>query len=184
MPHNVKQENHFILLTLLLVFMLGIPTLRSLSQDDNTVERMDMSAETHTLELSKDSRKPANQIDESASTTSDATEKEAQVYRLQVENLDLDCQSTEYQKTIHSLRLKIQSNPCKLLGKPDGLKIINESNGFTASVFAKDKNAFTTDLIHLNPGENKIVLKDRKSILRTVHIYVNPILDQVSEKNP
>jgi hypothetical protein len=184
MPHNVKQENHFILLTLFLVLILGIPTLRSLSQDDSPLERGDMPSETHTLELSQESRKPANQSNEATPATNDSTEKEPQVYRLQVENLELDCQSSDYQKTIHSLRLKIQSESCKILGKPDGLKIINESNGFTASVFAKDQSAFTTDLIHLNPGENKIILKDRKTILRTVHIYVKPILDQISEKNP
>ena len=185
MPQNVKQENHFILLTLFLVLILGIPTLRSLTHDESNTERTAeiLATEVSTSFQKDDSRRPASNGD-SNPKSDDESEKQTQTYRLQAENLDLECQTGDLQKTIHSLRLRIQGKSCKLLGPTETLKIINETNGFTASIFIKDQNTFMTDLIHLSPGKNTILFKDRKSTLRRVQIFVNPILEQIAEKNP
>lgn len=182
MPENIKQENRFILLTLILVLLLGVPTIHSLSLNENSFET---SGTTITTEMNSSNRANNVRLPASNDLTSpdESSDQEIppQIFHLQEELLTIDCEKKELLKSTQSLRLKIQSTPCKHWINPSNLTIINETNGFTATVFAKDQSGFITDLIHLNPGENHILLKTVKSKLRKILITVKPIQDQPSE---
>ncbi|PWU12847.1 MAG: hypothetical protein C5B49_15615 [Bdellovibrio sp.] len=65
-----------------------------------------------------------------------------------------DCRKSTVDSPVGAAYIRIKGASCRG-GAMRNFHVVNSSNGFTASVFWSDKN-FTTDLIDLQPGPNRI----------------------------
>jgi hypothetical protein len=90
----------------------------------------------------------------------------AQIVSENSEMINFDCATDNItsnaaaaKNEVHSVRgslLRLQGRGCGVKFDAQRLKILNESNGFTAAVFQKQKSKYETDLIQLNKGVNLI----------------------------
>lgn len=56
--------------------------------------------------------------------------------------------------------IQVRGRNCSKSGVLDEIKIVNNSNGYTASILpAEIKNEYQTDLIQLIPGDNEIIIQ-------------------------
>lgn len=137
---------HFIGVTLFLVGLLGAITWATLRPPKQVVET-----------TSQADRTPASQINIRESQTLN------KVTSL-TETLDLKCvtngQLQELQTQARQLRLVGRLCPPKQAkkGKVLAPEIINQTNGFLATVFVPQSNLFTSDYIYLAQGKNQVLL--------------------------
>ncbi|MCB0365688.1 MAG: hypothetical protein H6624_18690 [Bdellovibrionaceae bacterium] len=146
MAHKTFQV-HFLGVTFTLVGVLGLitwATLRPPQLADNQAP-------------GDKSRAPASSINISESSADNKING-------QTETLELKCithgQLLEHQTQARQLRLVGRLCPAKSpkdgkFGVPD---IINETNGFLATVFVPESNLFTSDYIYLAKGKNQVRL--------------------------
>lgn len=148
------NETHLIFLTFVLVLLMGIPTF-------NTLMGSDLEAPDVPLVLaSKDSfREPASIVSGAIQTSK----------VLSVAMHDLDCnKKLPQQILVNGDFLQIQGRICRGdLGKKK-IEIVNESNGYTAEVFESGLAKYQTDLIQLQPGSNKILIRYTNSTGKSV----------------
>lgn len=69
---------------------------------------------------------------------------------------------------IQGRHLQLKGKACGTDFKMERLTIVNETNGFTASVFEKSKSNFETDLIQLREGSNRVRVTYRVSPSKVV----------------
>ncbi|HRO68402.1 MAG TPA: hypothetical protein PL182_12605 [Pseudobdellovibrionaceae bacterium] len=84
--------------------------------------------------------------------------------------------SSENETRVHSSFLRFKGKACgglKISG--DHVSVTNETNGFTASVFAKGKADYETDLIQLREGSNRIRLQYVNSAGRRIESFLTVI---------
>jgi len=73
-------------------------------------------------------------------------------------NFDFDCEKEINKKiSVRGALLQIRGKGCQV--NNEDLLIVNESNGYTASIFLKNNREFQTDLIQLIEGENQIFIQ-------------------------
>lgn len=88
-----------------------------------------------------------------------------------------NCDSrAENERSIQSSFLRFKGRACGGLRiSDDQLSVTNETNGFTASVFAKGKADYETDLIQLREGPNRIRLQYVNSAGRRIESFLTVI---------
>jgi len=142
---------HFVGITAFLVLTLGLVTWATLRYPQPEAANAHPSVEA---------RAPASQHNINISENpADGTKLNGQV-----ETLDLKCithgQILEHQTQARHLRLVgrlCPNEPLKSAKYPTP-DIVNETNGFLATVFVPESNLFTSDYIYLAQGKNQVRL--------------------------
>ena len=141
---RTSAEHKFLFISSILVFLLGIQTAASLLDEPVESGRRAPAA----IAAAKIAMKsPAEDIPISS----------------QLVSLDVSCRREDKREiAVKGSLLQIHGKDC-ITDKTGEIKIINKSNGYTASVFPRGTEGFQTDLIQLVEGQNEIVIE-----------YVNP----------
>lgn len=157
------SDTHFLMITLVLVLLLGIPTFHTLTESE------ELSVEQLSGRPLESSRRPAS--------VPDRVESRVQTHSSlsTIADFDLSCAKKKLSlyKVSGSL-IQLQGKNC--LKKPSDIEIMNRSNGYTASVFQKGSEKYQTDLIQLQKGDNEIVIRyeaSGKSMEEVVHIHAS-----------
>ncbi|MEN0057901.1 MAG: hypothetical protein AAGB31_03630 [Bdellovibrio sp.] len=143
------SETHFIIVTFILVILLGVPTVRTLTE-------MDIKAETM-----EGTRAPAS-VPESVAAVAPSS---------LTEKTDFDLSCLKKNATAFTVRgdfVQLHGKSCLKDFKNTDVEIINKSNGYTASIFIRGSDKYQTDLIQLNKGENEIAVRYRVRSGKTV----------------
>lgn len=135
------SESRFLLITVLLAFLLGLPTFYSVFEPD--VSRREVKA---ILQM--------GDSDERSGARSPASVKKPDVATLL--SKDIFCEKVK--SKFHTKNDFIQLNGRNCLKKVSQkvLNVVNKTNGYTASYFALDGEKYQTDLIRLQGGKNLI----------------------------
>lgn len=137
-------ERNFIVITLLLVVILGAQTFNSLLK-----EEIDVPGVIAEANVTGD-RQPASfgGVKPLAKSLS------------QLVDLDLSC-SKKWQKnfSVTGTFLQLKGKNCLKSFDQEHIQIVNQTNGYTASVFTLGQNQYQTDLIQLREGENQIKIR-------------------------
>lgn len=140
------SERNFIIITLLLVMALGAQTVSSLLQDDMVDRVADGS-----VPVAGPDRAPASL------GSSEAPVKKS---LSQLVDLDLSCtKKLQKELSISGSFVQLKGKNCLKGFKEGQIQIVNQSNGYTASIFAFGRNRYQTDLIQLREGENQIMIR-------------------------
>lgn len=145
-----SSDIHFIAVTFVLVLLLGARTFLSLTEEEiSPVE----SAVASSSVLA--ARSPA-------SVPAAVTHKVESALQ-QFTEVDLNCsKKAAAVVAIHGNFVQFQGKAC-LKGMDIGaVEIVNKSNGYTASIFARGSDKYQTDLIQLQNGENEIAIRYRE----------------------
>lgn len=136
-------ERNFILITLILVVIMGAQTFNSLLKEEGDFVAV-------TAVAGADSRSPAS-IGEM---------KPLAKALPQLVDMDLSC-SKKWQKnfSVTGTFLQLKGKNCLKGFDQEHIQIVNQTNGYTASVFAFGKNQYQTDLIQLREGDNQIKIR-------------------------
>lgn len=135
-------DTHFIVITLVLVALLGGRTFFSLVDEDK-MEEGTIAASS----LGTSNRAPAS-VQPAAPALAPLTQ------------WDLSCKKkAKSALTVSGSYVQFQGRNCLKNFKSDKLEIVNNSNGYTASVFTSGTEEYKTDLIQLSPGENNITIR-------------------------
>lgn len=135
----------FLLFTAFVVFLLGLQTVRDAMEFDESA--FASTADTFHEEMS---RQPASLLP-SVTRPTPASLRDALL------EWNWSCsQSAASEVNIKGGQLRLRGKSCAASFSPDRLSIINETNGFTASVFDKGRHEYETDLIQLHEGLNRI----------------------------
>lgn len=136
-----KQEIRFLMITFALVVMTAGASFVSI-----------MTVPVQATRAAETVRNPA-----SLPPVTDTQEKPSTNWS-KLEALQWDCKSKSQTTTISATHLRLKGQPfCRGQKLPD-MKIVNKTNGFTASVFVNEKG-FLTDFINLKPGHNEILIE-------------------------
>ncbi|MBX3041358.1 MAG: hypothetical protein KF789_11685 [Bdellovibrionaceae bacterium] len=85
-------------------------------------------------------------------------------------------QQSDVETSVHSNFMRFKGRACGGLPiSSEQVSVINETNGFTASVFAKGKADYETDLIQLREGPNRIRLQYVNSAGRRIESFLTVI---------
>lgn len=147
-------ETQLIFFTLVLVLLMGVPTFDALMGAD------DEGTEISLTVASKDNLREPASIASGVVQTSKV---------LSVAKHDLDCKKkSPPEVVVDGEFLQIQGQICSGdLGKKK-IEIVNESNGYTAEVFESGLAKYQTDLIQLQQGSNKILIRYTNSTGKSV----------------
>jgi hypothetical protein len=143
------SERNFIFVTLVLVLALGGQTVASVLRED-----VSETAVADVAMPSKDGRQPASL----------AGAKPLKTSLSQMLDLDLSC--SKKMKKIFSVSgnyFQLKGKNCLKNFKQEQIQIVNQSNGYTASVFAFGHNQYQTDMIQLRDGENEITIRHQSA---------------------
>ena len=143
------QERRFLLMTVLLVFLVGAPTVYSIVRDPSL-----LSAHGSYSQQRQIASLPV------VATTDSEFSKRNEVKAKSV-TFSLECEGNLKSEEDHSiegslLRLKLEGCEKGLL---TDVSITNVSNGFTASVIETKDQGFTTDFMDLKEGDNHVEIK-------------------------
>lgn len=144
------SERNFIFVTLALVLALGGQTVSSLLHEDVSEKSVASAA----VGPAKDSREPASLGHAKPLKTSLS------------QMLDLDLSCSKKMKATFSVSgnyFQLKGKNCLKNFKQEQIQIVNQSNGFTASVFAFGHNQYQTDMIQLREGENEIKIRHQSA---------------------
>lgn len=140
------REHHQLAFTFFIVLLLGGMTLQSFDFS----ESVDMSK----AGVISSDRSPASvpSVSSDAIVKSMGGKSDFQV--------DLNCQDGKLERAqLRSDYLQLHGKACLQFNPGQEVELVNEANGFTASVFFYASQKYQTDLIPLKPGLNKIVVK-------------------------
>lgn len=144
-----STDQKFIFVTSLLVFLMGAQTLHSLATDDLS------SLSSSQVQLS--SRQPASVkpvFQDSAGVDKLANQVHQELA------IDFNCQKNLTKNvSVHTRLVQFRGQGCLKSFDHGRLTIINQSNGYTASIFQINGGQYETDMIQLNEGENKIMIQ-------------------------
>lgn len=92
-------------------------------------------------------------------------------------SVKLNCQEySEFEQNSRYPFVRIVSSPCDSKHKAKEIRLTNVTNGMKATVFELAQG-FTTDLIRLKPGKNKILIVEKfdqgKEVRRTLTVTSN-----------
>lgn len=147
---RTPTEFQFIMITLLLVAMLGVPTAYSLIDED-------ISQELAVAEPNKQDEQAAGDRSPASVSTKLGHAKSS---LFSMTNLDLSCaQSFESSFKVVGQFVQFKGKNCLKNFKQDHIEIVNKSNGYTASIFSFGKDQYQTDMIQLMGGENEITIR-------------------------
>jgi hypothetical protein len=148
---EVRSELHFMFVLLLLVAVAAVPVFLSFHSDEKDPVVVEVK---HELPV----REPASQPEVVGANTKAAT-------------LHVGCKKEVQQQEVSSNYVRIEGAPC---ASTDSIQIVNQSNGFSASVFFNRDNSYTTDFIDLSEGDNELKLNiansDGTQTQKTVHV--------------
>lgn len=165
-----SSDTHFLLITLVLVLLLGIPTFHTLTAEEEMPEMVAASMGSAGLEIGQ--RGPASIPAKSKEMASSLVSP--------VTSYDLSCSKKALQKiSVNGSYVQLQGKNClKSLSSGD-IEIINKSNGYTASIFNSGSNQYQTDLIQLRGGDNEIAIRYRersgKPVEEIIHVHAPKI---------
>lgn len=144
MPQN--SDFKFLAVTALVVTLLGVQTFRDTFGDDLSEGG---------APVLQSSRAPASVAPTALTPAKSASSSEALLM-----DWDLNCGGDLSKETqVTSSYLRLRGKACGEVQLQSGkVTLTNETNGFTASIFAKGKTAYETDLIQLREGANLIRL--------------------------
>lgn len=139
------RERKFLLLTLSLIILVGAPAVYSMIQEPAGIrhENVFPGRAPASVSNSKHAVKPASR----------------NAIKAKAVTLDFDCKKKskkDLEPETDGNLLRLKSDFC-LNDKWKNVSIVNETNGFTATVIFI-KQGFTTDFIELNEGENKVAI--------------------------
>lgn len=147
---KAPSEIQFILVTLVVVLLLGGPTVWSLIGDDKIAQH----------EVAQASRGVVSQgaIRKPASLPPTTSNKPARLSPLT--QLDVSCVGAKQSPLkVHEAFVQFHGKNCLKGESREKIEIINRSNGYTASIFQSGSDRYQTDLIQLNNGENEIHIR-------------------------
>jgi hypothetical protein len=144
------REKKYLLLTLSIIFLVGTPALFSMIQEPSA--KRDIAS-------SSSGRSPAS-VEKKNPVSSEPTGRN-QIKAKSV-TMDYHCEKAEaedssYEEETDGNLLRLKSDAC-LSDKWKNVSIVNQTNGFTASVIFL-KQGFTTDFIELAEGDNKLAVQ-------------------------
>ena len=144
------QERRFLLMTMLLVLLLGAPTVYSIVSDPSL-----LSAHGSYSQQRQIASVPV------AAGDSDKEFTKRNEIKAKSITFSLECEGDLKAEEDHSvegslLRLKLEGCDKGLL---KDVSITNVSNGFTASVIETKDQGFTTDFMDLKEGDNHVEIK-------------------------
>lgn len=136
-----SSESRFLFITVLLAFLLGLPTFYSVFEPD--VSRREVKAILRTNELS-----------DSSGSRSPASVKKPDVATLV--SKDIFCENIKSKFRTKNDFIQLNGRNCLKKFNQKVLNVVNKTNGYTASYFALDGEKYQTDLIRLQGGKNLI----------------------------
>lgn len=150
MSKFLHHEHHQLAFTFLIVLVLGGVTLKSLfdegSVGNESVVEMASMGDRQPASVETPELKPASSIE-----------------RLRAEiEVPLKCKNHQVESlTVRGEFVQIHGTSCLGLDAAVGkeIELINETNGYTASVFFYASQKYQTDLIPLSKGANKLHVK-------------------------
>ncbi|QDK36549.1 hypothetical protein [Bdellovibrio sp. NC01] len=164
------SDIHFIAVTFVLVALLGARTFFNLTEE----EALSVEPVVASQNSMASSRQPA-----SVPAAAMATQKPESALQ-QFTQFDLNCsKKAEVKVSVNSGFVQLQGKSCGKGIHEGDVEIVNKSNGYTASIFARGTDRYQTDLIQLNKGENEIAIRYRersgKSVEEVIHVHSTKI---------
>lgn len=162
-------DTQFIIITLILVLLLGVPTFQTLIDAGKGAE------ESGGAELaSSGPRKPASVPGK------ETLRVPLSSGALSYANYDLSCTKKALQGVaVRGGYVQFQGKNCLKNFKASDVEIVNKSNGYTASVFDDGSDKYQTDLIQLQNGDNEIAIRYREAsgeaVEEIIHIQASKI---------
>jgi hypothetical protein len=137
---RTSAEHKFLFISSILVFLLGVQTAASILDEPEESNRRAPAA----IAAAKVALKSPTQAIPTAA---------------QLVSLDVNCRREDKREVaVKGSLLQIYGKDC-ISEKTGEIKIVNRSNGYTASVFPRGNEGFQTDLIQLVEGQNEIVIE-------------------------
>ncbi len=153
------HEQRFLLITSFLVALIGAPAVYSVVKEPQSLESLAKKQTSTSQDRSPASVKPI---------VSESSQKNAIKSRSVV--LDYSCAHEKSSKEVDGTLLRLRGKGCKN-SQWKNVSVVNQTNGFTATVVVLKDNQFTTDYIDLQEGDNQIAIKgtdeNGKSVNRT-----------------
>lgn len=150
-----SKDTRFLVLTLVVVLLMGIPTFHSLMETDDLVT--EQPSESQNSSGRSPSSVPNKTIVKFGGSLSKFTE------------YDLNCSNKSAKKqNVAGAFVQLQGKNCLKNYKNGDVEIFNKSNGYTASTLISGSNKYQTDLIQLQNGDNEIVIRYREHSGKTV----------------
>lgn len=156
-------EKHFILLTLSLVIVLGIPATLSLVSAPQKID-----AEAGLLSGAK---KLSRDV---ASVNLVQGQGEQSVFSTSLSR-EVGCEANQNLGLLNGAHLRLRTKAC---GNFDQIQISNKTNGFTAQVMDLNSGFFTSDFMDLSEGDNVIEISrfntQGETLKQSVHVQRSP----------
>lgn len=140
------SDLHFLIVTFLVVLLLGGPTVWSVvGHEAEEVSAQELSAGESS---GQGGRAPASL----------SPMKPSKISPLAV--FDVSCVKGKGQEiSVTEHFVQIRGKNCLKAAERERIEIVNQSNGYTASVFLSGTDQYQTDLIQLNKGPNEIHIR-------------------------
>ncbi|MGZ3785454.1 MAG: hypothetical protein ACXVC3_12980 [Bdellovibrio sp.] len=162
MLKRVSRDNQLLLITLVLVLLMGVPTFRSLMENNEEVTN---SPQLKNASVQTKQRNPASITPEHVMAVRPVLSHFAEY--------DLNCgRKVLVKKEVAGAYIQFQGKNCLKNYKDGDVEILNKSNGYTASTFSNGDNKYQTDLIQLQNGDNEILIRYRESSGKSVEEVV------------
>jgi len=140
--NGLSKENKFLLTFSFALIALTVVTLTSVASDESQ----------ETLQVVVSERAPASIAPQKFKPLKS---------KIQAISFDL-CQTNAHPNFPLEIRgefVQVKGKNCGKGHSYSGVKIMNQTNGYTASIMPFGENEYQTDLIQLNEGENQILIK-------------------------
>ncbi len=147
-------DTQFIVITLVLVLLMGIPTFKTLTAYEPDVVSDHVAASATNL---------ASQQRAPSSVPAQTVLKPSRPALSHLTRYDVSCAKKAAAAFVVSGNyVQLQGKNCLKNFKDGDIEIINKSNGYTASVFPSGTDKYQTDLIQLQNGDNEIAIRYRE----------------------
>ena len=147
-----KSWHQYTLWTASIVAVMSAVVFATLAEPPAGFAAQDSTLVSTAASFKIDSREPAavspNVISESLGGTKG----------LQAVELTLPCEPTKNNFVNAVSAVRLTGSNCGPKREISSVEVLNDANGFSATVFFPDPNSFTTDYVALMPGENNIKL--------------------------
>lgn len=140
---SFSNDLRLLIVSSVLVALLGVQTVADIVSEDRA------AAPPTVAEASVGPRTPA-------SLPKPEEKPQARAWREPL--VEWNCSDKESPKpfAVQGRQLRLKGKGCGKELKAESFSIVNETNGFTASVFEKGKTNYETDLIPLREGRNRL----------------------------
>lgn len=166
---RLSAENKFLFLSAMVVLLVGIKTAASILEEP-----------VSGVVLAK--REPSSI--QSFAIGVKSTDLNKETLSGTPNNFDFDCRKESDLQKIRRIKvsgsfLQVRGKGCPYHKSGFSVRIINKSNGYTASIFGLNKDEFRTDLIQLVEGANQISIEyqspngkktEQKLLINSSHI--------------